>query len=107
MSESEFESLSAEDQRSSTEIGVAMTILATRIPGMGPSVVDEIVDEFARTSKLSRNKLKYVLEEVGRALYEREWRFTVEKTGASLETTFESDENGDGDKSLQESAPLN
>ena len=79
---------------------------------MGQDVVASIVDAFARTSKLSRNRLSYVLEEVGRALYEREWRFKIVKTGTSLRTMFDSkdsDENGDGDnhESLQESAPLN
>lgn len=95
MNQSEFETLAEEDQRSATEIGIAMTILATRIPGMGDSVVDAILDEFAKASKLSKNKLRYVLQEVGRALYERPWRFEAVKTGTSLKTAFDSKDNGE------------
>ena len=108
MNESEFDKLNAEDQRSATEIGIALTIVATRIPGMSEDVVDAVVDEFARISKLSRNRLRYIMEEVGRALHERDWQFEVIKIGANLRTVFNSKdvgENGDGE-SMQESAPI-
>ena len=100
MNQSEFDQLAEEDQRSATEIGIAMTILATRIEDLSSDIVVAIVKDFSRVTKLSENKLAYVLEEVGRALYQREWRFEITKTGGALKTVFEGKErdgNGDGE----------
>jgi phenylpyruvate tautomerase PptA (4-oxalocrotonate tautomerase family) len=88
-----------------------MTILATRIPVMSQDLVELITDLFSDSAKLSRNKVSYILEEVGRSLYQHDWRFEIKKTGKDIITTFDEDEhnkNGDGEhKLLPESPSLN
>ena len=96
-----FEQLSEADQKAAVDIGVAVSVLGTRL-NCGKELYDFVATEFVRRYSIPANIAKYALREVGKSLFTNDWTFTAEKKAGGLTTSFQRSEDRDGDSPLQE-----
>jgi hypothetical protein len=74
-----FAELSVTDQKTAIDIGVAASLIVTRLPGISELVFDAISREFAAQYDIRPNIAKHSLRSVGKTLFQTQWSFEVTK----------------------------
>jgi hypothetical protein len=85
-----FAELSVTDQKTAIDIGVAASLIVTRLPGISELVFDAISREFAAQYDIRPNIAKHSLRSVGKTLFQSQWTCTITKDEtANIATHFQ------------------
>lgn len=87
-----FSQLSSADQKDAIDIGVALTLLGSRLPSTGKPLFDYVATEFVSCYRLPHNLGRHVLRDVGHALIGGDWTLTIVKKGDEIVTSFSKEE---------------